>query len=236
MQIQLTDLATRINHEHKQCEAQFNRALHHALTCGELLTQAKAQVQHGEWGEWLKANTAIPHRTVSMYMRLAKNRHIIESKMATVAILGVRDAIALLTESKPQDEVNALLNNPNDFLLWLSDHDPNQIVGNPRSTWNCAEAKWIFDRTGKRRDIDPTVDSPSWLIAFIREAIEHERFTAATAIACLMRAKRCTDRESSEQWVKGQEIGCLMLMRDRVKGTSLEEVVDCRIKSVVGTS
>ena len=45
----LADLAARIRHEHCAAAEKLTEALRHAMTAGELLVEAKALVQHGQW-------------------------------------------------------------------------------------------------------------------------------------------------------------------------------------------
>src|SRR5688500_13829097 len=73
-------LPERINAEHESCISSANRALHHALRCGELLIEAKAACSHGEWGPWILHNFEGSNRTASAYMRIAGNREAIEAK------------------------------------------------------------------------------------------------------------------------------------------------------------
>jgi hypothetical protein len=44
----LGKLAEQINAEHQACEAALRSGLRHAVRAGELLTEAKGQVKHGE--------------------------------------------------------------------------------------------------------------------------------------------------------------------------------------------
>lgn len=46
--------------------------LSEARIAGENLLKAKEQVQHGEFGKWVKENCAFPERTAQLYMRVAK--------------------------------------------------------------------------------------------------------------------------------------------------------------------
>jgi hypothetical protein len=59
----LGTLAERINEEHEAYETgiktalgHFEAALEHALDAGDLLLQAKAEHEHGNWVPWLEAN------------------------------------------------------------------------------------------------------------------------------------------------------------------------------------
>ena len=67
----LPDLAGQIEHEHQLASRDALSALQHALECGRLLIEAKADVGHGGWLDWLKANTSISVRRAQRYMRLA---------------------------------------------------------------------------------------------------------------------------------------------------------------------
>lgn len=68
----LSDLASAIAVEHQLVELHANSAVQHALRCGELLLQAKAQLQHGEWLGWLRDNCHVGTREAQRYMRLAR--------------------------------------------------------------------------------------------------------------------------------------------------------------------
>jgi len=65
----LMDLAHRIKVEHEEAAGALRRE--HAISAGELLLQAKAQLKYGHWLSWLKEHCAIPERTARHYMRLA---------------------------------------------------------------------------------------------------------------------------------------------------------------------
>ena len=97
----LADLAARIRLEHYAAAEKLTEALRHAMTAGELLIEAKALVQHGQWLPWLADHVAISERTAQLYMRLAKNRGEIEAtKSATdIADLTLNEAAALLALS-----------------------------------------------------------------------------------------------------------------------------------------
>jgi hypothetical protein len=101
----LNDLAGRIRAEHEQVGLALRRTLDHAMRCGDLLIEAKAQVSHGGWLPWLEGQCGFSFRTAQAYMRLARNRAHLEAQ--PVAHLGVREAIALLAEpreSAPPEE------------------------------------------------------------------------------------------------------------------------------------
>jgi hypothetical protein len=86
----LADLAARIKVEHTAIADALKDSLRHALVAGELLIEAKAQVPHGQWLPWLKDHCHISERTAQLYMRVAKNRADIETKLTENGAFSVR--------------------------------------------------------------------------------------------------------------------------------------------------
>src|SRR5438105_623413 len=99
-------LAAQIKAEHQAVLDAHQRALEHALTCGDMLIEAKAKVRGaGErWLPWLENNCAIPARTATHYMHLARHRGELEAKSATVADLSVRAAMELIAPEEPDED------------------------------------------------------------------------------------------------------------------------------------
>src|SRR5262249_7175396 len=64
-----------------------------AIAAGDLLLKAKAQLKHGGWLDWLKANCEISERTVQAYMRLAR---LPVEKRNAVADLPLREALSAI--------------------------------------------------------------------------------------------------------------------------------------------
>src|SRR6516165_3688560 len=94
-----TSLSAEINAAHTAACRAAGEALNHARRAGELLQQAKAAVNHGEWLPWLAANCpAISERTAQGYMRVAREWPALQAKAQHVADLPLRQALALLSE------------------------------------------------------------------------------------------------------------------------------------------
>jgi Protein of unknown function (DUF3102) len=91
----LADLAARIRAEHEGVLAAMKRGIVHAMAAGDLLLEAKDQLDHGQWMPWLEANCGMSGRTARRYMHFAKHRGAIEAKMASSANLTVQGAIDL---------------------------------------------------------------------------------------------------------------------------------------------
>jgi hypothetical protein len=88
----LADIAARINEAHDRANASAQSAIEAAMEAGYLLIQAKAEVGHGRWLPWLKANTSVSKRTAQVYMKLARDL----PKSAMIADLTLNGALKLL--------------------------------------------------------------------------------------------------------------------------------------------
>jgi hypothetical protein len=67
----LPDLVTRIEAEHEAANRDARSALEHAVRCGELLAQAKASLEHGQWLRWIGDHLSFGERQAQKYLRLA---------------------------------------------------------------------------------------------------------------------------------------------------------------------
>lgn len=70
---------------HGEILSSARTCLTNAIRIGELLTQEKAGVRHGEWLRWIKGNVPFGERSAQNYMRLYHQRELL--KCATVADL-----------------------------------------------------------------------------------------------------------------------------------------------------
>lgn len=91
-----TSLAADIRREHDQAQQAFTSAVEHAVRCGELLTEAKAGVPHGEWLPWLAENFPASEDTAQAYMRLAANAE----RVRYLEVTSIRAALAELAEPR----------------------------------------------------------------------------------------------------------------------------------------
>ncbi len=85
-----------IRHEFEAAKADLQSGIAHAIRVGELLTEAKKQLRHGQWLPWLADNFEFSDRHARRFMTLAQNGH-------AVSDLGsMREAFAAL---EPPDDV-----------------------------------------------------------------------------------------------------------------------------------
>ena len=66
--VTIDDLAARIVAEHKAVRAAMKSTLEHAMACGDLLIEAKAKLEFGQWLPWLAEHCAsLSERTAQVY-------------------------------------------------------------------------------------------------------------------------------------------------------------------------
>lgn len=99
----LNDIAAAVNTEHVLFENAMRESLAHAVKAGELLTEAKQLVSHGEWLKWITDNCQFGERSAQNYMRIY-SRFPELAKAQHVADLTYREAVGLLTEPKPESK------------------------------------------------------------------------------------------------------------------------------------
>lgn len=110
----LQDLAEAIRAKHMEANATAQRAVLLAVEAGQLLIQAKGQVEHGGWSDWLAQNCQFSDRTARTYMSLARRLPgLDDEKRQRVADLPLRQAINELTATKPLKIHEAIENSKN---------------------------------------------------------------------------------------------------------------------------
>jgi hypothetical protein len=100
--LELSNLASQINNAHAAAKAAMGTAFQRAVRCGELLSEAKKRVPHGEWLPFLRGRCReISERSAQDYIRLYTRRDEI-TKSAGSADLSISDALALISKPKPE--------------------------------------------------------------------------------------------------------------------------------------
>ncbi|MCJ7447963.1 MAG: DUF3102 domain-containing protein [Bacteroidales bacterium] len=66
--------AKKINTLHEGIMSLLHQGIEKAVEIGELLTGKKAELQHGEFGIWIKDNLIFTDRTAQRYMKLFENK------------------------------------------------------------------------------------------------------------------------------------------------------------------
>ena len=90
---QLASLSAEINEVHREVELSLTIGLENAMTCGQLLLEAKSQCKHGTWLKWLEANFDGSTRTARAYMLIWRRRDRIGGKRQRIANLSFGKAL-----------------------------------------------------------------------------------------------------------------------------------------------
>jgi hypothetical protein len=108
----LMELAKEIYTRHTKIVAAKKNIVAQAIEVGELLNQAKAMVEHGEWLQWLKDNCLLKERTAERYMHLATNKkklaEMLSAKSVSVSDLEhLNEAVRLISQPDPAEATPA---------------------------------------------------------------------------------------------------------------------------------
>lgn len=64
--------ASAINEAHRLAKECAETAVQHAIRCGQLLTQKKAELDHGEFKSWVTSRCEVPYSTAALYMKASR--------------------------------------------------------------------------------------------------------------------------------------------------------------------
>ena len=132
-QIDVATLGQRINDAHALAIQHAVNAIDYAREAGRLLTEAKANVKHGEWLQWMKDNVQLSERTAQGYMRLHNQLSNPENtqRVADLGIKGALQALAipLLHDNHPADPSG--IQNVDDYVAWHQEQ-----MRRPFSEWD----------------------------------------------------------------------------------------------------
>ena len=77
-----------------------------AIRIGELLTEQKTELQHGEWIPWVEENLPFGREQSARYMRIYSNRDVL-ANVTCMSHLPMNQAIQMLATPKPKAETVA---------------------------------------------------------------------------------------------------------------------------------
>jgi hypothetical protein len=96
----LSSLADQIATYHHQAEAALQNFAEYAMMAGDLLIQAKLEIGHGQFGDWVAQNCKISDRTARRYMQIADHRDLIEAEMRRHEGLSQRACLRLISDTR----------------------------------------------------------------------------------------------------------------------------------------
>lgn len=76
--------AKQINEQHRLARTSAETAIEHAVMCGQMLSDKKASLAHGEFKEWIDKNCDFAYSTAARYMKAAQSP---ETEIATLGQL-----------------------------------------------------------------------------------------------------------------------------------------------------
>ena len=79
-----------------------------AIRIGELLTEQKDEVGHGNWGAWLKTNVKFSTATARNYMRLYKYRDKVKTLMVSKLASTLKELQGILSEPDPDPDTRKI--------------------------------------------------------------------------------------------------------------------------------
>lgn len=98
-----SDNAAAIADLHWQIVSNARKSLELAMQIGELLQLQKQRLQHGQWGNWIRAKLPFTQRTANNYVRL----HRIRDHIKLENVSNLTEAYDLLTGPAPMDRSEA---------------------------------------------------------------------------------------------------------------------------------
>jgi Protein of unknown function (DUF3102) len=93
------DLARQIEIEHRAFVDAATNAMERAVRCGQLLLQAKARVDHGDWLDWIDDHLSFGARQAQKYMSYAEHPEVLANANSN-AYLTIDGAMALIAAQR----------------------------------------------------------------------------------------------------------------------------------------
>jgi hypothetical protein len=90
------DAASEINRLHFENIEAARTTIQRAMRIGELLSQMKSKLRHGEWLPWLEANVAFDARTAQRYVKVYENR----DRLKNDSVSYLKDAYRILVDNE----------------------------------------------------------------------------------------------------------------------------------------
>jgi hypothetical protein len=100
-------LANEIEAAHQLAIGAARTAIQHAVACGKLLIEAKAQVAHGEWLPWVEEHLSFGDRQARKYMALAANAEQLAYRNCG-SDLGINAALELIASPKTSHSLRVM--------------------------------------------------------------------------------------------------------------------------------
>jgi hypothetical protein len=174
----LDDLVTKIKAEFTAMKEAARNVVRRAIAVGEYLNQAKAKVEHGKWGQWLKDNFGMTDRSAQRYMKLADNKQRIEDhirKTDTVSDLSFNKAMGLIKSSsegsgKSDGKRNGSGSGANPEADSASNDEEEPITAKADVVGNLTEELVVALKAWKKEEPVRAIETASNLVRRLRDA------------------------------------------------------------------
>ena len=165
-----SELVTQITDLHSKIISHLRQSLQKAIKIGELLTEQKKSLRHGEWGPWIKRNLPFSDQTARNYMKLHHHRDTFKIKN----VLNLTEAYRLLSEEKKPKGIMYTEKEAEEAMdYFLNNMTPDEIVEGRKA---------IEERVKKREDEVWCPDkSVNGIVAWTNKIVaDYKKILAAT--------------------------------------------------------
>lgn len=118
---------------HNELEALLNKSLDNMIRLGELLTEVKAELPHGEFTGWIEENLPFTPRTARRYMKVYNHRAELGGAETITEAYNLlaepkTDTMSVLPEERKWDEIDWSISAIMDFV-WHSYNGNSFLIG-----------------------------------------------------------------------------------------------------------
>jgi hypothetical protein len=204
---ELSTIALEANKEHQLATDSAWQAIKHAVRCGELLAQAKAELPHGSFLPWLQGNFKASVRKAQIYMQLAANAQ----RVAHLNCDSIRAALAILGDKI--DEIEPEPPSPVPMIPFEPSGGQKEeaVITPERGEEATSEQTLYLPIDGNTfRPFNEVVSNPTLRVQALRialgelaEWVTHYRSLPELKVFCRMADKLCRRYKTTEQMTQG---------------------------------
>lgn len=183
---------------HEEIGGYLKMTLDKAIRIGELLTEQKEEIEHGEWLPWVEENLPFTDRHARNYMSLAKHRTAIEVKTETISDFNrISDALAI-ARSADSYESDAAFLVAEEWEEWYHAPTGQRILKTPDGREYKIDTGRKRDRLEDRDEGNPPPDwsdmeEQYYTLVYVPR-VEKRKSEKAKARAALRRERRRTQK------------------------------------------
>jgi DUF3102 family protein len=135
---ELTSVAAEINRLHTEIDEAARTTIDKAIRIGQLLSEQKRSLKHGQWLPWLEANVSFTDRTARNYLRVFEKREQLKLESVSDLTKAYRLLADKVTVSSP--EVDEEVWDKLQFRLWKLERRMQALEAKPPRYQDLPEA------------------------------------------------------------------------------------------------